>query len=353
MLRPKILRISSIKKITMTITEAASIHNSVLNHLLQQDVTFGLRKRNSNKRLENGLWFLGSESRYISISFWDGYDNDRKINNISLCMELNPPYEIYLYLTARSENDNIKMIDNIASKIGASNDGLPYSWRKYYHKESDGSSEALNLAITKFVTSDKLVIDSIVVNEDDEYIRMIKTEQFLDQLSKISRYRELRNAENYQNPFQKILKRIQTEWKNEDSYMRSIEASNNEVIPYHNELQNSLKRQLHDESESINVYMEKDFVDLIAEYEDKVVLIEVKPSLSASTCIRLGLGQLLLYSARFKKFVKKDISIRIAGPENPSESDKEYISYLKNILNIDFDYIKINQDAANTASISF
>lgn len=107
--------------------------------------------------------------------------------------------------------------------------------------------------------------------------------------------------------------------------------------PKHNLIQQKFKEKLENEFGEKNVYLEENFVDIKLLQDDYIILYEVKPYDLVIDCIRSGIGQLLTYC--FRENEPKIKKIRIVGPNPPDEDDKNYIRYLKNMLQLDFDYI--------------
>lgn len=58
-------------------------------------------------------------------------------------------------------------------------------------------------------------------------------------------------------------------------------------------------------------------------------------------CIRNGIGQLLDYSHQQKS--KKEKRIIIVGPNEPEQHDLDFISAVKNVLQIPFGYISFDE----------
>jgi hypothetical protein len=105
----------------------------------------------------------------------------------------------------------------------------------------------------------------------------------------------------------------------------------------HNEIQNRLYAELKIKHGEDAVTMEVDHIDLKVDLGDCIVLYEVKPYDSPEDCVRAALGQILAYGffsvdTRKKKYI-------IVGPNAPSDEERAFIQFIKNALNLDFDYM--------------
>lgn len=132
-------------------------HQSIMDYLLDvkssTGVTFSFRKTNRFGRLDSGYWFIGNDD-YLQLSFWDGYDHDRRINNIGFVV-LDDGLS-YIELSARGEDKKIDLLSKIANRIGGFEREEKYLWRKYF-----SGSDYLG-SLRRFIEIDKPVIDSYV-----------------------------------------------------------------------------------------------------------------------------------------------------------------------------------------------
>lgn len=92
-------------------------HNNVYNHLIDLGILFKPRVKSSN-RLDNGYWFIGDDT-YMNLSFWDGYDQDRKIHRIGFAIDFNLRNEVYLNISAKDNSDEARYLLNISKAVGA------------------------------------------------------------------------------------------------------------------------------------------------------------------------------------------------------------------------------------------
>jgi cellobiose-specific phosphotransferase system component IIB len=107
----------------------------------------------------------------------------------------------------------------------------------------------------------------------------------------------------------------------------------------HNKIQEELKRLLIEEYGQSNVILEENYVDVKLLQPDSISFYEVKSSSYASECIKEALGQILLYS--FNDTDKRSKKHFVVGQYPPTENDKKYIAFLKENLNLEFDYISV------------
>ncbi|GEM_PF-2261559 len=105
----------------------------------------------------------------------------------------------------------------------------------------------------------------------------------------------------------------------------------------HNEIQQQFYEILKARFPKDTVLMEEDFADIKRENENEIVLYEVKPYAWAEDCMREALGQLLSYCSRIES--EKKVKIVVVGPYEPSNDERDFISYIKRNLNIDTEYI--------------
>jgi len=111
---------------------------------------------------------------------------------------------------------------------------------------------------------------------------------------------------------------------------------------FHDDIQQALYEQLCDQYPPDSVLMENDWVDLIVELPEKVIIYEVKTDRYAIDCMIKGLGQALGYAFRVEQFYKKPVELVLAGPNDFSESEIEILEYLKSQLILPVSYLKIN-----------
>jgi hypothetical protein len=110
--------------------------------------------------------------------------------------------------------------------------------------------------------------------------------------------------------------------------------------PKHNQIQQLFKEHLEAVfgKDSVSVQLEENNVDIKLFYANSITFYEVKPYDHAEDCIRDGLGQLLSYVFFDIDKSKREKKIKIVGPNPPDDEEKDFIAFLKQNLNIDFDY---------------
>jgi hypothetical protein len=126
----------------------------------------------------------------------------------------------------------------------------------------------------------------------------------------------------------------------------------------HNELQNFLRDQLVNQFGEYAVSQEENYVDLRVSLPDKLILIEVKSSMSPITCIREALGQLLHYAYRSQPS-SGQIEYIVAGPSATTDETTKLLDFIKSMTNliIEYRFVDLNNQnkcraTSNIASLS-
>lgn len=107
----------------------------------------------------------------------------------------------------------------------------------------------------------------------------------------------------------------------------------------HNKIQEALVNILCYIYGKENVLLEENFVDVKLIQPEYVSFYEVKSSSYASECVKEALGQILLYSMRDED--RRPRKHFVVGQYAANDNDKKYIEFLKNSLNLEFDYINV------------
>ncbi|REL34699.1 hypothetical protein [Thalassotalea euphylliae] len=107
----------------------------------------------------------------------------------------------------------------------------------------------------------------------------------------------------------------------------------------HNRIQNNLVKQLELIYEPSSIKVEKNYVDVMVETKDEIILYEVKSSRTPDNCIREALGQILKYGYQLKKNSSKPITYVIVGPSEVNSSADSYFGYIQTILNEKVEYL--------------
>jgi len=71
-----------------------------------------------SERLNKGYWFIGDDT-YMNLSFWDGYDQLRKIHRLGFAIDFNRSNEVYLNLSAKDNTEEANYLSEVAQVIGA------------------------------------------------------------------------------------------------------------------------------------------------------------------------------------------------------------------------------------------
>lgn len=128
--------------------------------------------------------------------------------------------------------------------------------------------------------------------------------------------------------------------KSETSFERSATASV-KVNLVHSRIQNRFVKYLQETYPDDKPTGEKQRIDAKRETQNEIFIYEIKPFESVYACIRNGIGQLLDYSHQQKS--KKEKRIIIVGPNEPEQHDLDFISAVKNVLQIPFGYISFDE----------
>lgn len=316
------------------------IHNEILDHLLDKGIYFKPRKINRGKRLEQGYWFLGNEN-YLNIGFWSGKDWYRKINNIGFAIDFNKRKDVFLCLSARQDYEASKHLENIAQIVGANKVGNSIDlWIKLYSTGKSNIDEYKN-RIDEFINNDRILIDKYIA-ENETPFNKISSIDFQKSIERIFKYKE----GDYKSTIDLDISKVNKTFKkgkndlNLENQLRIILNRKLVIEPVHRKLQIKLKEELK-ELENVEVVFEENNIDVKVVYEEEIHLYEVKTSNSPITCIKQGLGQLLFYLSQ--NFYENVTKIFIAGPEEPNDNDFEFIFFLKETLQVKFEYIQISK----------
>ncbi len=315
------------------------LHEHLFQILIDEKVIFMPRQINRFGRLEEGYWFLKGPD-YTSVTFWNGYDNDSKIPNISLMFNNGLPISLNLCVSHRSDPSLGLIAEEIRRETGLENYGKN-RWEKVVHSDIRTVSE-LKKVIKYFLQTDKEIIDAIVDKANHPQLKMISEDEFLEKIDKINSYRSLEKKVNYSSSetigardIRRVSGRIS---KSEEEQVRNVLAKRLIIKSQHNPLQNQLFADLRKQFPFSYLIMEEDFIDLKMESPEEIRLYEVKPYPSVRKCIREGLGQLLSYYHDLKNPLSKKVTLIVFGPNSPNEEEKRFIRFVQITLNLNFDY---------------
>lgn len=131
----------------------------------------------------------------------------------------------------------------------------------------------------------------------------------------------------------------------EDQSRKGTEAK--VVTQHHKKIQEQLMAYLMEKHPNAKITFEKNFIDLLLVSNDEVHYYEVKTAQTPEACIKQGLGQLLSYSYfedqshnNYEGLKKK---IVIFGKWKPKHYDLQFIEYVNNSLNINFEYLALEE----------
>lgn len=110
------------------------------------------------------------------------------------------------------------------------------------------------------------------------------------------------------------------------------------INPRHQMIQSELLAYLRQQHPDAAVYAEENFIDISIRRKDHpaVELYEIKPYYSARKCIREALGQLLDYA--HLEGQSDGLRLIVVGPTPASESDRAYVEFIQQHLNLTFEY---------------
>lgn len=113
------------------------------------------------------------------------------------------------------------------------------------------------------------------------------------------------------------------------------------VKKIHNRIQNRFVKYLKKTFPNDKTYGEKRRIDVRREGEQDVFIYEIKPHMSAYSCTREAIGQLLDYSHQFR--TNKSKRIVVVGPIQPDERAQAFIDSVRNNLEIPFSYLAFDE----------
>ncbi|NKI30577.1 hypothetical protein [Croceivirga thetidis] len=321
------------------------IHEHVLQFLIEQKINFLPRQTNRDNKLKKQEWFLNGPG-YNCFSFWTGFDGDRKVPKIALFFSLEAPFQLRLVLNSRSDFSALSLLENIANDLGLKpKPNRKNEWSKILGKKLSEILE-LQIAIKEFINNERLIIDELVDKHNHPKIKSISDEKFLKVITNLNKYRDTKNRLDFSSSnivgARKRLKRKGVKSKSEETEIRSFLAERLAIKKTHNKLQNQLFKNLSKKHPQGHLIMEENYIDLKFEDDKTISLYEVKPYSSVNRCIKESLGQLMGYYYNLQNPHNKTVQLFIAGPNELSNSDKDYLNFIKNQLETDLDYLAID-----------
>lgn len=160
-----------------------------------------------------------------------------------------------------------------------------------------------------------------------------------DEFGKEEKDKELiTSKEGKKAPYKARRKRKGVKSRNTEIQTRTITRSF-VVEQRHNKIQESLMHKLIEQYGESNVILEEDFVDVKLIQDDYLGFYEVKSSPYASQCVKEAIGQVMMYV--HYDLDERPKKVYVVGQYPPTESDIEYIEYMKRNLKLEFDYINV------------
>lgn len=121
------------------------------------------------------------------------------------------------------------------------------------------------------------------------------------------------------------------------------------AVQHHKKFQEKLYEYLNIKYPNAEISFEKNFIDLLLISDSEVHYYEVKTALTSETCIKQGLGQLLSYSFYEEQVEKKHKGLKkkivIVGQLKAKQYDLEFINYVNESLNVNFEYLSLEEIA--------
>jgi hypothetical protein len=147
------------------------------------------------------------------------------------------------------------------------------------------------------------------------------------------------------NPKRKRARKGTNELNTEDQFRKGTAGT--VVVQHHKKNQEKLKAYLEKLYPSARITFESNFIDLLLVSDTEVHYYEVKTAQTSETCIKQGLGQLLSYSFYEEQVLKKYKGLKkkiiIVGQLNAKQYDLEFINYVNDSLNVNFEYLSLEE----------
>lgn len=296
------------------------IHLDCYNKLIEEDLPFMPRLIDNRGRLKKGYIFIGNDN-YAHISLWDSKDTKEKIHNIGFVVLKDG--SSYLEITAR-DNDN--KADYINKLVATLKTNSPLIYKEVRQNKWNAHYQGLNYLenLDTFLRVERNIINSFISKEDECPIKSISKTKFDKAIRKIQQYVFESNSA----------------FKPKKETPVKIEKSDYEMNLHHNKIQNKLMEYFNHTKQYKNIFLEKNYVDLIGEYSDGTIdYYEVKPYIP-KIAIRTALGQLLEYSY----FKSDDVSkLIVVSSYKPDDSIIKYLKHLRETyhLNLYYTYIDL------------
>lgn len=314
------------------------LHEKLLTFLISQKIVFMPRQTNRAKKLENKNWFLCGD-HYTCISFWHGFDEDRKVPNISLIFGNSFPTQCEILLTSRSKSTIWPLFDEIGKNLEFEEKSK--GERRKCISEIKNFDDLVN-SITSFNQNEKIIIDEKISSFKHEKIRMISNDTFVRKIMNLNRYRSTDSQMDFTKSDiigKKAIRKIKGVLsKSEAEEIRTYLARTIKVKKKHNKIQNKLLTDLKGKFPQAYIIMEEDYIDLKVETKNEILIYEVKPYLSVIRCVKEALGQLIGYYFNIKNESNKKVRLIIYGPKKPNKDEVKYLNFVKEKINCTLEY---------------
>lgn len=302
----------------MSKIDLLEVHRDCLNYLLDyqsehEGFYFVPRRINNAKKLESGMYFLGSD-KYMMISFWDGEDAKERVHNISFGI-LNTGVA-YIEMSSCDKEYRAEyleqLVDLLESRLSPQYTFLKAGKWTYSYPETMDYIDALE----SFIKNEKPIIDDFIKSNPKSGIQMLSKE-FDD----------------------KYVKTLLTKWGSDYKKFRAKKTGFTRVKTteyimklQHNELSNEMVKWLKTNGYK-DVVAEDEYIDITCkDKNNQTIFFELKTATSVRCAIREALGQLLEYN-HYPNKNRADKLIIVTMMEMKKE-DIQYLTGLRTIYRI-------------------
>lgn len=253
----------------------------------------------------------------MQISFWNGFDNTKRIHNIAFVVLENG--SCYIEINSKDSTDKIGYLDELI-EIMERETGKKYSKLESWNWQCDYPSNLYYLdALHNFIDTEKPIIDDYIKSHPKCGITMLDKE--FNEKYVLSRLKQ-------EDLIQKTIRK---------KHEGSVHISPSEYIALykHNELQNRLIEHLNSDSEVSSIKSEDERVDISVIRSSERIFYELK-TCDVKLAIRLAVGQLLEYCHYSAK--KRADKLVVVTEYEPNESDIRYLNRLRSMYNLPIYY---------------
>jgi len=303
------------------------IHKKTLeylySHYLDDSILFMPRRRNTNGRLENGYYFIGTED-YLQVSFWDSRDWKERIHSIAFVILKDGTSFIEF-----SGRDNDEKADVLRYLVNHLSHQLGITFTELYNNKwkADYETDMYLQNLESFMLNEKLIIDEFLRTEGSNIIPFIEARKF----------------EKAMNRIFEIDSSIEDEIKKKKlEGSITIRKSEYTMTLHHNNIQNQIFDLLINSNDYKSVKMEHNFVDIVTiDNNDLIRYYELKPT-TAKKAIREAFGQLMEYSHYPGK--NRADQLVVVSYAVPTADDINYLIQLREVYKIPLFYCYFNMN---------